>query len=114
LLISGLYDTGTMEKNQFFEAYYGTDAAAYPNASILGALARTNVPLFVTVSELDPLDFLRQGNELLAAYLDHHRRLPRFVQLAEHNHLSPALTLGTGIDSLSRPALEFISSAAPA
>jgi triacylglycerol lipase len=77
LLISGLYDTRTMEKNQFFEAYYGTDPAAYASASILGALARTNVPLFVTVSELDPPDFLRQGNELLAAYFDHHRRLPR-------------------------------------
>jgi arylformamidase len=111
LLISGLYDTRTMEKNQFFEAYFGSDRAVYEGASFLGALARTNVPLFVTTAEMDPPDFLRQGNELLAAYLDHHRRLPRYVQLIDHNHLSPALSLNSAIDTLSRPALEFLSDA---
>ncbi len=105
ILVSGLYDTDSMEKNEFFHAYHGDD---YAGRSFLRALARTRVPLMVTTSELDPVDFLRQGAKLLEAMVEERQQYPRFLHLMGHNHLSPVLNLGTEGDYFSAQLLEFI------
>jgi acetyl esterase/lipase len=108
ILISGLYDTRTMQKNRLFEAYFGKDAAAAQTRSFLSPLAKSNVPLMLVTAELDPPDFQRQAAELLHAYVSHHQRLPRFVQLTAHNHFSPVLGLNAPADRLGPHLLEFI------
>lgn len=111
-LISGLFDTQTMERNPLFEAYFGSDPAGYPDRPFLAKLARTDVPLFVAVGDFEPQDFLRQSVALLDAYFTHHKRLPRFVQLADNNHLSPVMQINTDDTALTAPLLEFMRSIA--
>jgi triacylglycerol lipase len=109
-LISGLFDTHTMEKNALFAAYFGSDPAQYADRPFLAGLARTQVPLLVVLAEFDPPDFLRQSVALLDAYLQQHQRLPRFYQLGGHNHLSTILHLNTADEALAVPLREFMSS----
>ncbi len=105
VLVSGMYDVDTMEKNDFFHAYHGHD---YAGRSFLRALAGTSVPLMVTTAELDPPDFLRQGAKLLEASVEARGQYPRFLHLMGHNHLSPVLNLGTANDFFSAELLDFV------
>nr|PZN79692.1 MAG: hypothetical protein DIU56_05270 [Pseudomonadota bacterium] len=109
ILVSGMFDTRTMERNVFFEAYFGTDPKAADEASFLEALAGSPVPLMMVTAELDGIDFLRQNVRLLEAHLRHRGRFPRLEHLHGHNHLSTVLHLGTDDESLARPLLEFIA-----
>jgi acetyl esterase/lipase len=105
ILVSGLYDIDSMEKNDFFHAYHGH---AWAGRSYLRSFARTRVPLMVVTAELDPVDFLRQGAKLLEALVEERQQYPRFLHLMGHNHLSPVLSLGTEGDYFSSQLLEFI------
>jgi arylformamidase len=107
IVVSGLYDTRTMEKNPLRDAYFGSDANAASSESFLAALAGTTVPLMVVLAEYDPRDFQRQAIELNTAYVSVHQRWPRFVQLAGHNHLSTILGLNAPRDLLGKQILEF-------
>jgi triacylglycerol lipase len=108
LLISGLYDTDTMDRQARFRAYFGNDDAKLENASFLGALAGTTVPLMVTVAELDPPDFLKQFVVLLEACVRRQVKLPRFVQLSGHNHLSTVWRMNAEGDTLGPELLQFL------
>jgi acetyl esterase/lipase len=108
VLISGLYDTDTMDREARFRAYFGNDDAKLENASFLGALAGTTVPLMVTVADLDPTDFQRQFVVLLDACVRRQVKMPRFVQLTGHNHLSTVWRMNTESDTLGPEMLEFL------
>jgi acetyl esterase/lipase len=107
ILVSGLYDTQSMEKNPLFEAYFGHDVDA-AQLSFIGQLSHTAVPLMVVLAEYDPRDFQRQAVELMWAYVRQHQRWPRFVQLAGANHLSTVFGINASGDSLGPQILEFI------
>jgi len=110
ILVSGLYDTNTMDKNPLFKAYFGEDASLYAERSALPGLAESSVPLLVTLAEFDPLDFKRQYVELLRAYLEKKRGLPRLAWLPGHGHLSGMLAVNTENDFLGDCVLEFVES----
>ncbi|HEY1284207.1 MAG TPA: alpha/beta hydrolase [Steroidobacteraceae bacterium] len=109
ILVSGLYDTDTMEREARFRAYFGTDDAKLENVSFLGALAGSKTPLLAVVAELDPKDFLRQFVVLLEACVRRQVRLPRLVQLTGHNHLTTVWQLNTAGDTLGPELLDFIA-----
>lgn len=111
VLVSGLYDTQTMERNPLFDSYFSGIPAVETERPFLAELARTSVPLMSVIAELDPVDFIRQFNKLNEAYLQHHQCLPRIVQLMGHNHLSTVMHLNTVDQSLAIPLMEFIRSA---
>ena len=108
ILVSGLYDTDTMEREARFRAYFGTDDAKLENVSFLGALAGSRTPLLAVVAELDPKDFLRQFVVLLEACVRRQVKLPRLVQLTGHNHLTTVWQLNTPGDTLGPELLDFI------
>lgn len=110
ILVSGLYDTNTMDKNPLFRAYFGEDASLYAERSSLPGLAESPVPLLVTLAEFDTYDFKRQCVELLRAYLEKKRNLPRLAWLAGHGHLSGMLAVNTEHDVLGDRILEFVES----
>ncbi|MFY9688842.1 MAG: alpha/beta hydrolase [Candidatus Acidiferrales bacterium] len=110
ILVSGLYDTNTMDKNPLFKAYFGEDADVYAERSALPGLAESPVPLMVTLAEFDPPDFKRQYVELLRAYLEKKHNLPRLAWLPGHGHLSGILAVNTERDFLGDRVLEFIES----
>ena len=109
LLISGLYDTDTMDREARFRAYFGEDDAKLENFSFVAALAGSNVPLFVAMAELDPPDFLRQFVVLLETHVRRQVKLPRFVQLMGHNHFTTVWRLGVEGDTLARHIREFVA-----
>jgi triacylglycerol lipase len=111
LLISGMYDTDTMERAPNFIAYYGDDESKLEGQSFVGALAGTNVPVFVVVAELDPPDFIRQFVVLLETYTRRKMKLPRFVQLMGENHFTTVWRLGLEDCALAPHILEFVARA---
>ena len=110
ILVSGLFDTHTMEKDARFQSYFGSDPGDYADRPFLARLARTKVPLLVALGEFEPLDFQRQAAALLNAYLREHSRLPHFAHLFGHNHLSTVQHLGTDDRRLAGPLLDFTQS----
>ena len=110
ILVSGLYDTITMDKNQLFKSYFGEDATLFAERSALPGLADSRVPLLVTLSQYDPLDFRRQYVGLLNACLERRRALPNLGWLPGHGHLSGMLAINTESDSLGDQVLEFVES----
>jgi triacylglycerol lipase len=109
LLISGMYDTDTMEREMRFRAYFGDDDAKLENASFVAALAGSNVPLFVVVAEFDPTDFLNQFVVLLETHMRRKVKLPRFVQLMGENHFTTVWRLGLEEAPLAPHVLEFVA-----
>ncbi len=109
ILVSGLYDTDTMEREARFRAYFGEDDAKLENASFLGALASTAVPVLAIVAELDPPDFQRQFVVLLEARVRQQRPQVRIAQLAGHNHLSTVWQMNTDGDTLGPEILDLIN-----
>jgi len=109
LLISGIYDVASATPNQFQQAYYGADAAAYPATSTMAGLVASEVPLLVAVSEFDPQDFHLQAATLAMDYAAAHKAFPRLHWLAGHNHLSPVLEIGAPGSDLERHIADFIA-----
>jgi len=111
LLISGLYDTDTMNRDERFRAYYGDDDIKLEGFSFVGALAGTNVPLLVVVAELDPTDFVRQFVVLQETHIRRQVKLPRLVQLMGENHFTTVWRLGLEDSSLEPHIVEFMARA---
>jgi triacylglycerol lipase len=108
LLISGLYDTDSMAHDARFRSYFGDDDGQLENVSFLGALAGAQVPLLVTVAELDPHDFQNQFVTLLEARVRRRLPLPRFAQLDGHNHLSTVWCMNSSADTLGPEIKDFL------
>lgn len=108
ILVSGLYNTITMDKNPMFKAYFGEDAGRYASQSALPGLAATPTPLLVLIAEHDPADFKGQYVELLRAYLSKRGTLPHFAFLPSHGHLSTILSVNTEDEFVGERILDFV------
>ncbi len=108
IMISGLYDVARADHNSFNAAYYGEDAARWPEQSTLQKMSATSVPCLYTVSQFDPPEFQRQAAWLVEAHTTRHGRWPRLIQLTGHNHLSSVLQIGSAMDTLGPELLRFI------
>jgi arylformamidase len=109
ILLSCIYDVAAADPNPFHEAYYGTDAAAYPASSTMEGLIASAVPLLMTVSEYDIGDFQKQAGALAGAWAQANGSYPPMLRLTGHNHLSPALSIGTSEAALADEILNFIA-----
>jgi acetyl esterase/lipase len=108
ILLSGLYDVETAERNKLLKSYFGEDPARYAERSALKGLIESPVPLMFGLAEYDPPDFECQALQLLNAYYERHRRWPRLVRLMGHNHFTATLHLNTPDDCLGRQILAFM------
>lgn len=108
ILISGIYDTLSCTPNQSHLAYYGDDPKGWGPASCMAGLINSEIPLMLTVSEFDPVDFQRQAAQFVGAWGVAHARYPEMHYLAGHNHLSPAQSIGTEIKSVERMVAGFV------
>jgi triacylglycerol lipase len=109
LMISCIFDVAAAHANDFHKAYYGTDEAAYPACSTVAGLIETDIPFLATVSEFDVVDFQKQAAAFVAAYAARHERYPRMLWLAGHNHLSPALEIGSPDSALELAITDFVA-----
>jgi len=109
LLISCIFDVATAHANDFHKAYYGEDAGAYAACSTTDGLIETRTPFLATVSEFDVVDFQKQAATFVASYAARHERYPRLAWLPGHNHLSPALQIGSPDSVLEEIVTEFVA-----
>lgn len=108
ILLSGIYDFTSYTTGPTEAAYLGTDQSRYGERSALRGLVESDVPLLVSVAEMDPPLFEQQGLQLLSALHTRHGQLPRFVHALGQNHISPALFLGLENDLLAPQLFAFI------
>jgi len=109
VLLSGLYDMVTAPGSDLKIAYFGHDQSNYLAGSTLSGLTTTRIPLLLVLTEMDPPEFQRQTLVLLDEYLKHHHRLPYFVHMTGHNHLSSTMHLNTRDAYLGERIQDFIA-----
>ena len=108
VLMSGIYDPLTAEPNGFAEAYYGPDRATWGAASCLPGLLESAVPIKFSVAEFDPADFHGQAAQLVAQWVAAKGLYPEMHFLSGHNHLSPALSIGSDSRETERMVAGFV------
>jgi triacylglycerol lipase len=108
IFMSGIFNLLTMTPDDFLKSYFGADTTLYADRSSLAGLKRARVPCMVALAEREPGFFERQTLELLSAVQERDGRLPRFVHLIGHNHLSGILHLGLEGDLLGPQIVDFI------
>jgi len=95
VMMSGIFDTTTCHPNDFAKAYYGEDVAGWGVASCMAGLLASPVPMQFSVSEFDPADFQRQAGQVVGDWMRTKGEYPEMHYLAGHNHLTPALSIGS-------------------
>jgi len=113
IMVSGLYDIASAVPTDMHRAYYGDDLSTWPNMSNVAGMIASQVPQMLSVCEYDPVDFHKQAASLAAAWAGARGAFPRLHWLRGHNHLSPAVSLGTSADTLGPLVLDFIADTAP-
>lgn len=107
-LMSGIYDTLTATPNAFAQAYYGEDRRGWGPASCLAGLLASPVPIQFSVAEFDPDDFHQQAAQVVTQWQQTKGRLPELHYLTGHNHLSPALSIGSDSREVERMVAGFV------
>lgn len=108
VMMSGIFDTQSCHPNDFHRAYYGDDPKGWGPASCMAGLVASNVPQLFTLAEFDPEDFQRQAAQLAGEWAAAHGRYPQLQYLTGHNHLSPALSIGSAEDEVEAILAEFV------
>jgi triacylglycerol lipase len=108
IMLSGIYDIETAQRNKLLSFYYGTDETLYGARSSLPGLLETAVPLLFGIAELEPPDFESQALRLIGAYMERHGHWPRFIRLMRHNHFTATLHLNTEDDYLAKQILDLV------
>ncbi len=106
-LFSGVYDVAGMPGDTA-KAYYGDDPMEYAARSPINGVENSAVPLFIVIAEYDPPMMELQGIDLLQRVARRDGHSPRFARLKGHNHLSEALHLNTGEESVGPELLDFV------
>jgi acetyl esterase/lipase len=109
ILLSGLYDMVAAPTTELKIAYFGLDEANYAAGSTLHGLAHSKLPLLLVLTEMDPREFQQQTLVLLGEYLKHHGRLPFFVHMTGHNHLSSTMHLNSADAYLGERIQDFVN-----
>jgi triacylglycerol lipase len=109
VLMSGIYDTLNTTPNDFHRAYYGEERAMWGPASMQAGLINSEIPLLVTVSEFDPADFQVAAARLAGEWGAARREFPPLHRLAGHNHLSPAVSLGSPEREVEALIADFVA-----
>ena len=108
VLMSGIFDTLTAQPNAMAEAYYGEDRRGWGPASCMAGLLATPVPLQFSVAEFDPDDFQQQAAQVVTQWQQTKGRLPEMQYLSGHNHLTPALSIGSDSREVERMVAGFV------
>jgi acetyl esterase/lipase len=113
VLLSGLYDMVSAPNSDLKIAYFGHDEANWAAGSTLQGLTRTKIPLLLVLTEMDPPEFQRQTLVLLERCLTQNARLPFFVHMTGHNHLSSTMHINTNDTYLGERILDFVALNSP-
>ena len=89
-------------------AYYGIDAALQSAGSQIEQLRSSSVPLFMSIAQYDIDPIRTYGLTARKRLCERPETCPEFVDLADHNHFTQVLAIGTEDHSLSGPLLAWM------
>lgn len=104
VLMSGVYEITPDHENGNINLYFGNDPVEVRARSPVAHVADGDVPVIVTVAELEPAFFGRSAAALTYALSQRDGRPAQMIWLKGHNHLSPVLNMGGPGDELG-PAI---------
>lgn len=90
------------------EAYFGSDPAAWADASLVDQADAAPFPLLIAFAQRDLLQMQVQAATLFARLVKDLGFAPELRLLAEHNHFSPGFSLGTEDTSVAQPLAAFV------
>jgi len=108
VLMSGIYEPDMFARNPMHEIYFGVDRALYPQRSTVLSLAAISVPCLFTISEFDPAQFQQQLAAVFAARTALCGKCPEVMYLPGQNHVSPAMQLGSEIDTAGEHLAAYV------
>ena len=114
VLVSGTYGADSSRAGEGRLAYFGEDLSKWPEISNLGNLERVDIPTLVAVSDYDTPVTKGSFVDLVRELTVEHNKMPRVVQLIDHNHYSSNISIGTQDTQLSAEILQLIRSTAGA
>ena len=91
-------------------AYFGDDVTLHAQRSPMTHVAKTDVPVWLSVAELDPGSISSQTFQLADAITKCNGRSPEFAWLRGHNHVSTVLSLGSPQQDFADEILRFLRS----
>lgn len=107
VLVSGLYQAGP-DASEAEKAYFGSDASKYEERSAFPGIARTEMPILLAWSTLDPPRLIAQGEKLKAFLCNSPAHCPRTRVLESRAGLSSVFAPDASSGSLAEPTLELI------
>lgn len=114
ILASCLYDVGRASHKDMHVAYWGADTEKWGEDATLPGLLETDLPLLLTVSELDEPEFQDHAARLVAAWHERHGDYPPMHRLYGQNHLTPVYGIGSRWDEFGPLLARFIEVNRPA
>jgi acetyl esterase/lipase len=108
IMVSGIYDMGSMPPSEGTTAYYGADPARLLERSSFSGLSKTKTPFMITAAELDPPPFVAQINQLKDDLCKSEHGCVRAFMLPQHSHMSEVYAINTADDRLTREILDFV------
>ena len=107
VMLSGLFDPATADPNPPLRAYFGDDAARYPEMSAVPGLVASALPQLYAFAALDPEDFVRQAHQMARA-MRAAGKVPAVYQLNGHSHMSEIYSINTPDDAFAKLLLGFV------
>lgn len=108
VLVSCLYDVGQASPNEMHTAYWGDDTAAWHEYATLPGVIDTDLPLLLTVSELDEPEFQAHAARLVTQWHAQRGTYPPLHLLYGQNHLTPVYGIGSPWDDLGPLVARFV------
>ena len=107
-IISCIYDVTRATKNGLNDAYWGDDESRWAEYATLQGLIDTDLPLFLSVSELDQAEFQDHAAQMVTAWYAAKGTYPPMHYLYAQNHLTPVYSIGSPSDELGPKLKRFI------
>jgi triacylglycerol lipase len=108
ILVSGPYTFDFAAAGRGELAYFGEDAARWPEMVVNGNVTRADIPVLMTTAEWDNARYTKAYAELFHELVVEHGATPRYLQSLGHNHSSQLLSVGTADRSVSGVIVDFI------
>ena len=104
VLMSGVYEITPDHEGGNINLYFGNDTEELKDRSSVNHVGNHNVPVILTVAEMEPTFFGLSAAAMMYALTQRDRHAAQLVWLKGHNHLSPVLNMGGPGDELG-PAI---------
>lgn len=108
MLSSGPYEVHKDEDRRNLLAYFGNDTSQFVRRSPLNYVAKSKVPVAISVAEYDPQDLITPGFEMARALTLRDGKSPYIRSFDGHNHFSTVASIGSVDDDFAKVVFEFI------